>query len=56
MLSRFTRSFTRNMTMTSIANLQRISAKTLSDKILAEQGKDSSIAIIDVRDNGKKNN
>lgn len=49
MLSRLSRS------MTSIANLQRISAKTLSEKILAEQGAsaaDSSIAIIDVRDNG----
>lgn len=50
MLSRFSRS------MTTIANLQRMSAKTLSEKILAEQGaspEDSAIAIIDVRDNGR---
>lgn len=49
MLSRLSRS------MSTIANLQRMSAKTLSEKILAEQGasaEDSSIAIIDVRDNG----
>jgi hypothetical protein len=49
MLSRLSRS------MSTIANLQRISAKMLSEKILAEQGtsaEDSSIAIIDVRDNG----
>lgn len=44
--------FTR--TMTTVANLQRISAKALSEQILAEQGlpaEQSTIAIIDVRDN-----
>lgn len=53
MLSRLAR-FTRTMSTTTISSLQRISAKTLSEKILAEQAaNESTIAVIDVRDNGK---
>ncbi len=42
--------------MTSIASLQRISAKDLSEKILAERDSSSAeptYAIVDVRDDGK---
>lgn len=39
--------------MASIATLQRISAKSLSEKILQEiEAKDPTFAIIDVRDDG----
>lgn len=39
--------------MATIASLPRMSAKTLSEKILAEQdAKDPAFAIIDVRDDG----
>lgn len=43
------------MSMVSIANLRRISAKNLSDLLLAEQAAatDPSVAIVDVRDDGK---
>lgn len=40
-------------TMTTIADLRHMSAKTLSEKILAEKDvANSSFAIIDVRDDG----
>lgn len=40
--------------MTTIANLRRMSAKSLSEKILAEKDSaDTSYAIIDVRDDGE---
>lgn len=43
---------TRNMA--TIATLQRISAKSLSEKILEErEAKDPTFAVIDVRDNGR---
>src|SRR6478736_4106627 len=41
-------------TMTTIASLKRLSAKSLSDKILEEVNlTDPTFAVIDVRDNGK---
>lgn len=41
-------------TMASIATLQRMTAKSLSEKILEErEAKDPTFAIIDVRDDGK---
>ncbi|KAH7324639.1 Rhodanese-like domain-containing protein [Stachybotrys elegans] len=36
--------------MANVANLQRMTAKALSEKLLAQAATDSSIAIIDVRD------
>lgn len=40
-------------TMTTIASLRRMSAKSLSEKILAEKdAANTSFAIIDVRDDG----
>lgn len=43
------------MSTVSVANLQRISAKNLSELLLAEQAaaKDPTIAVVDVRDDGK---
>jgi Cdc25 family phosphatase len=41
--------------MATIATLQRISAKSLSEKILEErEAKDPTFAVIDVRDDGKE--
>lgn len=42
------------MSTFSIANLQRISAKNLSELLLAEQasGADPTLAVVDVRDDG----
>jgi hypothetical protein len=54
-LTALTRRFSSSGTMSapSIASLKRISAKTLSDKLLAEsESPEPSIAVIDVRDNG----
>lgn len=40
--------------MASIANLKRLSAKSLSEKILAERdAAEPSYAVVDVRDDGK---
>lgn len=40
--------------MTTIADLRRVSAKSLSEKILAErEAKETTFAIVDVRDDGK---
>jgi len=40
--------------MTTIASLKRLSAKSLSEKILEEVNvTDPTFAVIDVRDNGK---
>lgn len=40
--------------MTTIASLGRVSAKSLSERILEEQdAKDPTYAIVDVRDDGK---
>lgn len=40
-------------TMTTIATLKRLSAKSLSEKMLGEvNAQDPTFAIIDVRDNG----
>jgi hypothetical protein len=38
--------------MATVANLQRMTAKALSEKLLAQTAADGSIAIIDVRDDG----
>lgn len=43
--------------MASVASLKRISAKDLSERILAERDSaEPTYAIVDVRDDGKKNN
>lgn len=43
----------RSMSNHTVASLKRVSAKTLSDKILEEQDKaEPSFAVIDVRDVG----
>lgn len=43
----------RSMSSYTVASLKRVSAKTLSDKILGEQDKaEPSFAVIDVRDVG----
>lgn len=48
--------FTQTRTMTTIASLKRLSAKSLSEKILQEvDATDPTFAVIDVRDNGKYN-
>lgn len=40
--------------MTTVASLKRVSAKSLSEKVLQEvDAKDPSFAIVDVRDDGK---
>lgn len=46
-------SVARSMSNHTVASLKRVSAKTLSDKILEEQDKaEPSFAVIDVRDVG----
>jgi Cdc25 family phosphatase len=48
--------FLQTRTMTTIASLKRLSAKSLSEKILEEvNATDPTFAVIDVRDNGKFN-
>jgi hypothetical protein len=46
--------FSQARTMTTIATLKRLSAKSLSEKIIEEvNATDPTFAVIDVRDNGK---
>lgn len=55
LFSRFRKSALNSVrTMTTIADIRRVSAKSLSEKILDErEAKETTFAIVDVRDDGK---